>query len=436
MKTLILFYVVLFLGHAFASGAGNGGDAVVCRDKNDKIFSAELLDFYEAKKLRNIIPKVVSPEKSFEENLESLFDTLATISPVRARIYRGWYETFESEANRLRDTTLIDIPDSGHLAFRNGCKVEQVVIQQEPLYPEDKIFLINEDIWDELPSDSQAGLILHELILKETIITSKKIGNKTPINSLDVRYFNSLIASEKIAEYSLKEFNELISSFTFLKYLEIDGFSEIVDVKASDLRYSQDGKSVEYTTLYFDNKYFLNNYPHPVFYENVKIVNSYKRDRGSSYYPKLSLSQSDGEITLEQWGFYLFQDNQHVIIDRNLVKDYKNAIYFSKILIKNDELTIYTPNAWQDVNLEKTIGLSNPYGCMIYSMSSYSMNVASVIDMKEKYLKKIILPKGESLRTCGLRYYSYSEDELQINFSPKGFPLTPAYIERTYGANI
>src|SRR4051794_27132981 len=40
----------LMVGHE----RGNGGDAVVCRDHDDKIISVELLDFFEARNMRGI----------------------------------------------------------------------------------------------------------------------------------------------------------------------------------------------------------------------------------------------------------------------------------------------------------------------------------------------------------------------------------------------
>lgn len=202
---------------------GNGGDGIICRDANGRVHKAELLDYYEGKVLRGITPDRLSDSLSFEENLNILLLSLERLSPNRSKLYRDWMKNFFDEALMLKGQKLEDIPDSGHLTVPKGCEIEQVVIQTVPKYKEDKRYLIDSDLWAVLPNSSKAGLVFHELLLRESIETS--YGD---IDTRDLRYLNSLIASKSSAGMDQKGLNELIRSFAFFSYIEILGLDSLL----------------------------------------------------------------------------------------------------------------------------------------------------------------------------------------------------------------
>lgn len=242
---LLLAIISIPLLSAYAGEKGNGGDAVVCRNDKNEILSAELLDFYESRVLRSTIVNLGSESEDYTVKVNTLIDQLGLISPSRANLYRGWYDTFDSEKLLLNGIELVDIPDSLHVAFPVGCKVEQVVIQQEPKYSEEKRYIFNNTIWTKLNNSSKAGLIFHELLFREAILTHDRFGIKEPLNSIDVRYLTALVASNKTADFNLKKWNDLIQSFDFFRYFEIDGLNKLIDSNTASLVYNDLGSSVK-----------------------------------------------------------------------------------------------------------------------------------------------------------------------------------------------
>ena len=146
MKKIIQF-ILLFAGLAQArptsvdnKEVGNGGDVVVCRDVQKQITSIELLDYYEARELRqiqiNTIP--LSSQMASSEAIKALviqtLDRLETLNPNRRDKYKIYLDTFFDEALFVKGKTLTDIPDSSHLFLPLGCQIEQIAIQLTPQY--------------------------------------------------------------------------------------------------------------------------------------------------------------------------------------------------------------------------------------------------------------------------------------------------------------
>src|SRR5687768_6475158 len=67
---------------------GNGGDAVVCRDVDGKIDSAELLDFYEARTRRSIGLSLSTQGDTVRSRVELVLSRLERISAVFVERHR------------------------------------------------------------------------------------------------------------------------------------------------------------------------------------------------------------------------------------------------------------------------------------------------------------------------------------------------------------
>jgi hypothetical protein len=244
MKKLLIL-LLLVSSVAFGKEGGNGGNAVVCRNGN-RITSIELLDFYEARTLRATSIRDLSDRATLVQNVETLLQSLSTVSPARVRLYRIWWNNFFNEANLLRNVELISSGDSYHLSFPRGCRVEQVITQQEPKFAGDKRYTINRDLWDRLPVSQQAGLVLHELILREAQETRRAYPTlyAREINTVDIRHLTALVASGQIRRYTLFDLNNFVYKSEFLRFFEITGLSELIIPVVNDLYYSQDGREV------------------------------------------------------------------------------------------------------------------------------------------------------------------------------------------------
>jgi len=97
-----------------------------------------------------------------------------------------------------------------------NCKLELVVNQRVPVYPEDKRYRINDNLWKKLSTDQKAGIILHEIILKEVV----ELGQSYSDNAI---YFNAVISSTKM-EHQNYDFYANTLTATHLPYRKmIDG---------------------------------------------------------------------------------------------------------------------------------------------------------------------------------------------------------------------
>lgn len=216
MKTL--FLLLLSINSHAAKEVGNGGDAVVCRDSTGAIQKAELLDYYEARTLRALVPKFLDTA-DYAGSLKLLLERLARQEPQRAAAYAKQAEGFTAEASILPGVELVDIPDSRHVVVPRGCAVEQAVIQNSPRFPRDKRYVVSKEIWDALDGANRAGLVLHELIYREAIDGAKAD------DSITVRYLTSLIAADAF-DIPFAEKREVFAALGF-KYFAINGIKVI-----------------------------------------------------------------------------------------------------------------------------------------------------------------------------------------------------------------
>lgn len=134
--SILIIVGAVFVSNSVLAGVevGNGGDAIVCRDKQGKIKGRpELLDYYEA---RVNFGWKIKESGTREQILNRFLERIESINSYNKTEYRERANQFFSEANLLNDIELVDIPDSNHTTLPRDCKVEQLVIQKTTLLPE------------------------------------------------------------------------------------------------------------------------------------------------------------------------------------------------------------------------------------------------------------------------------------------------------------
>lgn len=152
-----------------------GGDAVVCRKKN-QITSAELLDYVERDQLSIYVPLVYDPGLSDYLFVNKLADKLERLAP-------DVFVSFRREASKLatymgtgkahpdiifyQNEKLDQIPDSGHrhstvLYKHPNCKVEQLVIRYKRYNR--VTYYVQAEIFQKLSARDRRGIILHEAL--------------------------------------------------------------------------------------------------------------------------------------------------------------------------------------------------------------------------------------------------------------------------------
>jgi hypothetical protein len=230
MKPNKCLFIVLFLalaqsGQTFGgegSGVGNGGDVIVCKDTAGNITNVELLDFYEARALRNLTLDLGAPELSIDEKLDLVADRWDRLDQNRVT-YEVRYDVkrFTEEARFLSGVKLTDIPDSQHIAIPINCNVEQVAIQRLPEFPEDKFFTVSKDLWDRMDRSNQAGLILHEVLYKYFL--ENRTENTTLSSSVAARYLTGYASSNRFSTMTLPDYFKLIERVKHFTSVLVDG---------------------------------------------------------------------------------------------------------------------------------------------------------------------------------------------------------------------
>lgn len=237
LLVLVLIQTPILHAGEGGSGMGNGGDAVVCRNSKGNILSAEPLDIFEARVLRGIDLKL-DTHSSVETAYNILIRRLGVFSPLRAKRYQSFYTRFVAELKML-DVSLVDIPDSDHLVFPTGCKVEQLVIQQVPPTPYDARFLVQKQIWNTLSGAQQAVIVLHEALLEEAMSNYDELTPSETIQTRELRFINSLVFGFNTNDYYSK-----ITEATIVKALlsipnfytvELRRFGEITGRRGSEV---------------------------------------------------------------------------------------------------------------------------------------------------------------------------------------------------------
>lgn len=219
----VVFLCSISIVPAYAGGfeTGNGGGGVVCRTPSGSVESVELFDVYEGRTLRRQGVDLGAVSLSVDEKVEMAMKRLERLSPLRAALYRQEYGTFFSETLFLKGSQLVLIPDADPVAMPAGCAIEQLAVQRVPLFPEDKRYVIDQDLWDRLDSDGKAGLILHELIYREAI----QYGHT---KSVFARYLNMKLLSNEIENVRTDEdFYHLLANVRFAQS-DFNGISVVI----------------------------------------------------------------------------------------------------------------------------------------------------------------------------------------------------------------
>src|SRR5690349_8737128 len=128
----MIFMISLLISiPAFAEQeVGNGGNGYICYDKEEKIVSARLLDFYErgsAWKENGGLKESDSYLKIVDYKLKKL----EALAPTLAKQYQRRFSQIQTEIAFTNDN-LISVKDSKHVTEpkkQTKCKIEQAVVR-------------------------------------------------------------------------------------------------------------------------------------------------------------------------------------------------------------------------------------------------------------------------------------------------------------------
>lgn len=190
MKTITIILLSILSFSTFAGDKVlNGGNAIVCRDSAKQITSVKVLDLYEVELAGGVVH--FDPTKAtWKEKLEAKFTEWSSVAPKRMKQYSDWLATFEQDAGFYTGINIPAIPDHGSVAIPKGCDLEPVGFQRpdSEMFPGVKRYVVNKDFWDRMDETHRAGLVLHELIYRESIPMKH-------VTSFPTRYFNGFLVS-------------------------------------------------------------------------------------------------------------------------------------------------------------------------------------------------------------------------------------------------
>lgn len=205
MKTILLTGLLLTTS-LFASGdrGGNGGDAVVCPH------SAMLLDTYEMSS-RGFTLSL--PGESTVEKVSVAVERLLKVDPYLGTKLQTYSKEIIDGLNglnklvRITTDNLVDIPDSLELTLPRGCTLEQMVIQQKPIYSTDPRYIISGRYFGLMDNTNKALTILHEAWYRISL-------DKEAKDSRFARFMNGVFASAEYANISKIEFLDMLREVT------------------------------------------------------------------------------------------------------------------------------------------------------------------------------------------------------------------------------
>lgn len=189
---------------------GNGGNSIIC----DNPLENKFYDTYEAEFRYGLNPIFPETELACSDERSCLDQSINTVSILIDRLPRYYVNLkeflysklaiFVEEANFLDNIILLPVDDIGTAFIPKGCQIHQTVIQKEPKYQSDKRYMISNDQWKKLSPNQQAAGILHELLYYYAITMGGSLQS-----SEGIRFFNSLILSNEIKNFSKKEYAHL-----------------------------------------------------------------------------------------------------------------------------------------------------------------------------------------------------------------------------------
>ena len=192
MRMMILVLSLFAATTAFAEGGkeiGNGGKGLVCHRDTPEM-KVRVLDMIKAVDAWGF-QLVPADGKDEIEKAVNLAKRIGLHETQRAERYTYRIEHFLENSRMFDNYDLFNTDDSTEIGVPDGCEIKLIVNQKAPVFAEDRLYRINEKLWDKLSLDDRAALILHEVIYTDALSLGQTVSD-------DVTYFNSYINSDKI----------------------------------------------------------------------------------------------------------------------------------------------------------------------------------------------------------------------------------------------
>jgi hypothetical protein len=204
IKFFLMFFPLCHNGLFAGNVVGNGGIFVKCEVSSSAdpgAFSYELLDFFDQGAGSKGVDDALKLKSGSDiEIAREVVYRLSKVDRTRAARYRYWLEKFYREAS-FPSQQLSRTMDAGLISeLPTGCELVQVAIQVAPVKEGDPRYFIDRLIWSQTSQLHRAGLIIHELAVRDArqrgVVTTQKL-----------RKFVSFLFSKDLTTVSTKQYH-------------------------------------------------------------------------------------------------------------------------------------------------------------------------------------------------------------------------------------
>ncbi|WP_413289872.1 hypothetical protein [Bdellovibrio sp. HCB337] len=212
--TMISAFIFFFAASTFAGDEiCNGGDLVLCPRERPR-----LLDLFERNILYNLTTPINEPHLSriksvnINDVAQEIIAPLEHLSPEIHSCLSSYLtpQGFWTEARLIPNVEMRDIRDEQYYVIPKSCQKVQVAMQLRTSTIGPYRYMISENLWNIMDEYQRAGLILHEIILRNFIL-NPSWGEKTT----SVRYFTAAIMSAEISEMTPAQFQQIVADINF-----------------------------------------------------------------------------------------------------------------------------------------------------------------------------------------------------------------------------
>jgi len=211
MKKIFFLFSFLLISNSYAGTdwveRGNAGFAIQCDSGRFRI-----LDLFEAEQDGLALDQEHS--SSVEERFNHLISKISQHNPSRANLYSQWYKDFYSgnETKFIPNVNIQPIDNNGYTPVPKNCQLFQVIFQRQPSEFNSARYNISKDLWDQLSPYDQAGLLLHEFILRE-LSTPPSAQPNSEIS----RKFNGWLNSTDSSNITLRKYLEKLRNMFIVR---------------------------------------------------------------------------------------------------------------------------------------------------------------------------------------------------------------------------